>query len=45
MTKGEWLAATDPRPMLHFARTMKNTTIDRGLRLFIAACLRFATRS
>src|SRR4051794_33108052 len=35
MTKQEWLAATDPMPMLEFLRSRAS---DRKLRLFAVAC-------
>jgi hypothetical protein len=35
MTEAEWLACTDPRPMLAFLR---GKVSDRKMRLFIAAC-------
>ncbi|QEL15610.1 hypothetical protein [Limnoglobus roseus] len=37
MTEAEWLAATDPTPMLHF---LKAKTSARKLRLFAVACCR-----
>jgi hypothetical protein len=37
MTESEWLAATDPRPMLEFVR---DKVSDRKLRLFACACCR-----
>ncbi len=37
MTEAEWLAATDPRPMLEFLRGRAS---KRKLRLFAAACCR-----
>jgi hypothetical protein len=39
MTEAEWLAATDPRPMLEFLRGKAS---DRKLRLFAIAALRIA---
>lgn len=39
MTEAEWLAATDPRPMLEFQRSR---VTDRKLRLFAIACCRTA---
>jgi hypothetical protein len=38
MTEAEWLAATDPRPMLDFLRGKAS---DRRLRLFACACCRY----
>ncbi len=37
MTEAEWLAATDPRPMLH---SLQDNFSERKLRLFAAACCR-----
>ena len=37
MTEGEWLAATEPRPLLEFLRGRAS---DRKLRLFAVACCR-----
>jgi hypothetical protein len=37
MTEAEWLACTDPRPMLEFLRDKAN---ERKLRLFACACCR-----
>jgi hypothetical protein len=37
MTEAEWLACTDPVPMLEFLRDRAN---DRKLRLFLCACCR-----
>jgi hypothetical protein len=37
MTEAEWLASTDPKPMLVFLR---DETIDRQLRLFALGCCR-----
>ena len=41
MTEAEWLAATDPEPMLQFVR---DKTSDRKLRLFGVACCRRVAR-
>lgn len=38
MTEGEWLACTDPEPMLDFLRIAKAS--ERKLRLFACACCR-----
>ena len=40
MTEQEWLAGTDPTPMLEFVR---HTASDRKLRLFAVACCRQAS--
>jgi hypothetical protein len=37
MTEAEWLAATDPQPMLRFLRSRRQGS-DRKLRLFAVAC-------
>ena len=37
MTEAEWLAGTDPRPMLEFLRGKAG---ERKLRLFACACCR-----
>jgi hypothetical protein len=37
MTEAEWLACTDPKPMLDF---LKGRTSDRKLRLFVCGCVR-----
>src|SRR4051794_7173756 len=37
MTEAEWLAATDPKPILEFLRVK---AADRKLRLFACACCR-----
>ena len=39
MTEQEWLACTDPTPMLDYLRTQR-TASERKLRLFCAACCR-----
>jgi hypothetical protein len=41
VTEAEWLAATDPLPMLEYLRDKAS---DRKLRLFAAACCRFLYR-
>lgn len=41
MSEAEWLACTDPTPMLEFVRTQR-TASERKLRLFAAACCRRA---
>src|SRR5262249_51221506 len=38
-TEADWLASTDPMPMLEFLRTQRTAT-ERKLRLFAAACCR-----
>ncbi len=40
MTEAEWLACTDPRPMLQFLRERADDKDDRKSRLFACACCR-----
>lgn len=42
MTESEWLAATDPRPMLEYLRDRGGVS-ERNLRLLVVACCRRTT--